>query len=94
MRSFAGSHITGPIARAKATQIGLSCETVPSAEVAVPPLRTAAVRCRKQSRSGSASRNSIAPPRYAGEWRFRKAAASGVSSYWSPARRRNPTIVR
>ena len=30
---------------ANSTQIGLSCETVPSSETAVPPRFTAAVKC-------------------------------------------------
>ena len=50
--SSAGSRMSGPIARANDTQTGLSWDTVPSAEIAVPPLRTAA------GRSPEASRNS------------------------------------
>ena len=43
--NWAGICMSGAIARANSTQIGLSWETVPSSETAVPPRRTAAVSC-------------------------------------------------
>jgi hypothetical protein len=54
------------MARANDTQIGLSWETVPSSETAVPPRRTASVRRRKHSRRPSVRKKSSVPPQIGG----------------------------
>jgi hypothetical protein len=81
-RSFAiasaGAATMGPIDRANSTQAGFSGTRKPSSPTTVPPLQTPFVRSLNAFRTSADARKFTAVPRYAGEFRSRYVAESGV----------------
>ena len=87
-------NISGIIAARKLHPVRILRLRIFPSPSAVPPRRTASVRSACASRIRGASRNSIAPPRYAGDFLSRNKAVSGARAYCVPAFVRNPWIVR
>src|SRR6266550_242104 len=74
--------VSGAMERAKFNHTS-SCALVWSpVSPAVPPLRTASASAAKFFRLHGLARKLIIEARQAGEWRFKKVAASSVSEYW------------
>ena len=68
------------MSRANCSQTGCSGAIVPLSGMAVPPLRTASVRCSNASIMSGELRKFTALPTKAGERRLRKTAESGESA--------------